>query len=149
MIRSVLVVCTGNICRSPFGERLLARACPVLRVESAGLGAVIGASTDATTSEIAAQDFGIDLAGHVARAFTAEIGQDHELILAMEKHHRSDILHHWPQLSGRVMLFDHWTGAKGIDDPYRRPAAYHTRVMLDIARAADAWAMQLTPRTPT
>lgn len=147
MIGSVLVVCTGNICRSPFGERMLARACPALRVGSAGLGALVGAPADSTTAEVAAKDFGLDLTGHVARAFTPELGHDHDLILAMDLHHRLDIARHWPQLSGRVMLYDHWTGAKGIDDPYRRPAEVHARVLADIARAAQAWAVRLVQKT--
>ena len=38
MFNNILVVCVGNICRSPTAERLLQRYHPELKVESAGLG---------------------------------------------------------------------------------------------------------------
>lgn len=34
---SILVVCTGNICRSPIGERLLRKRLPGVKVKSAGV----------------------------------------------------------------------------------------------------------------
>ena len=42
MIREVLVLCIGNICRSPMAQALLAREQPSLLVRSAGLAAVVG-----------------------------------------------------------------------------------------------------------
>lgn len=145
MIASVLVVCTGNICRSPAGERMIARLCPSLRVGSAGLGALVGEPADATTAQAAHEHFGLDLSGHVARQFTPEIGLGHDLLLVMDAGHRSTIRDTWPQLSGRVMLFDRWTEAAGIDDPFRRPHDVHVRVLSDIDRAARAWALRLMP----
>ena len=149
MIASALVVCTGNICRSPIGERLLSRLCPGLRVSSAGLGAVVGAAVDATAVGVAAQLLELDLSGHSARSFTAEMGQQNDLILVMDHHHRVDLVREWPHLSGRVMLFDHWVGGKGIDDPYRRPPEFHAMVVGDIHRAALAWAPRLSQKAHT
>jgi protein-tyrosine phosphatase len=149
MIGSVLVVCTGNICRSPAGERALARLCPGLPVTSAGLGALVGNPADPVTTEAAMRHFALDLSGHVARQFSTELGLAHDLILVMEPHHRADIQRGWPQLSGRVMLFDHWTGAKGVEDPYRRPPEVHARALTDILRAAEAWAPRLTQKGAT
>lgn len=143
MIGSVLVVCTGNICRSPAGERMLARICADLRVSSAGLGALVGAPADQVTFDVAKAQYGLDLSGHIARSFTAELGSSHDLILAMDRHHRLDIMRHWPALSGRVMLFDHWSGAEGIDDPFRRAADVHARILGQIERAALAWSQRL------
>jgi protein-tyrosine phosphatase len=148
MIAAVLVVCTGNICRSPAGERMLARLCPDLRVGSAGLGALVGQPADPTTADVAARHFGLDLSGHVARQFAPDLGLSHDLILVMEPHHRSAIQRSWPHLSGKVMLFDQWTGAKGVEDPFRRAPEVHARVLTDIDRAAQAWAPRLTPRKP-
>lgn len=145
MIRSVLVVCVGNICRSPLGERLLADALPDLRVGSAGLAAVVGAGADDTAAEAAAET-GISLDGHVARQLTDAMGRDHDLILVMEPGHRAEISRRFPQLSGRTMLFDHWTGAKGIADPYRRPLEAHRTCRDQITAAAQAWIAQLSGR---
>ncbi|NQD63528.1 protein tyrosine phosphatase, partial [Enterobacter sp. CM29] len=38
MFNKILVVCVGNICRSPTAERLLKNYQPALTVDSAGLG---------------------------------------------------------------------------------------------------------------
>lgn len=142
MIKSILVVCVGNICRSPMGERLLQKDLPEIAVTSAGIGAVVGAGADATGT-IAAGEIGLDLSGHVARQLTDDIGSAHDLILVMEQGHREEINRRFPQLSGRTMLFDHWTGGKKIADPYRKPIEAH-RVSRDlIVAAAEAWAKKL------
>ena len=44
MFNKILVVCVGNICRSPTAERLLRSHLPQMTVESAGLGALVGPS---------------------------------------------------------------------------------------------------------
>ncbi|HII0070531.1 TPA: protein tyrosine phosphatase, partial [Klebsiella variicola] len=41
MFNSILVVCTGNICRSPIGERILKQLLPTMQVDSAGTAALI------------------------------------------------------------------------------------------------------------
>lgn len=149
MFGSVLVVCVGNICRSPVGERLLAArladAGAAIRVGSAGLGALVGHPADATTSAVAAAR-GLSLDGHVARQFDRELGATHDLILVMEPGHKHEIARRFPDLSGKVMLFDQWTGARGIDDPYRHPRAVHERVFAEIDAAATAWVQRLAPR---
>jgi len=140
MIRSVLVVCVGNICRSPVGERLLQTLAPQIAVTSAGLGALVGQSADATASEVAAA-YGLDLHGHAARQFTPALGQAADLILVMEPGHKA-------QISGKTMLFDHWSGANGIADPYQRSAEFHRAVFTQLQTAATAWAKRLNPKAP-
>lgn len=142
MVRSVLVVCVGNICRSPAGERLLRAALPELEVGSAGLGALVGKPADQTMSQ-AAEERGLSLDGHVARQFDADLGAGYELILTMEPGHRDEIRRLYPQLSGRTMLFDQWTGGRGIADPYREPIDFHRRALEEIAAAAEAWTQRL------
>ncbi|HMO07813.1 MAG TPA: low molecular weight phosphotyrosine protein phosphatase [Paracoccaceae bacterium] len=145
MFGSVLVVCIGNICRSPTGERALAARLPGLRIGSAGPGALVGFPADDDTAAAAAAA-GLSLDGHSARQFTAALGGDYDLILAMEPRHRSEIMRIAPHLSGRTMLFDQWTGAQGIADPYRRPAAAHQAAVEAILKGADAWAARLSPK---
>lgn len=142
MIGSVLVVCVGNICRSPLGERLLARDIPGVTVRSAGLAAVVGAGADTEAARMAAE-IGVDLSGHVARQLTAEIGATHDLILVMEPGHKTELSRRWPQLSGRTLLFDHWTGGRGIADPFRKPPEFHRLTRDRIAAAARPWAERL------
>lgn len=141
-VKSVLVVCVGNICRSPLGERLLQLALPDVTVTSAGLGALVGKPADVTASEVAKAK-GVSLDGHAARQFTPELAVGQDLILVMESGHKQEIARISPHLSGRVMLFDQFTGGKGIADPYRRSHEFHESVFSQINAAAAAWAVRL------
>jgi len=147
MINSVLVVCVGNICRSPLGERALLQGMPGLTVSSAGLAAVVGSGADETAATVAAEA-GVDLSGHVARQLNLSIGQAHDLILVMEPAHRTELARRYPQLSGRTMLFDHWTGARGIADPYRLAESVHRETRDQIMAAAKAWIARLSKAAP-
>lgn len=142
---SILVVCIGNICRSPVGERALAAALPDVKIGSAGLGAMVGEAADPDATR-AAQELGISLDGHVARQWTGEIGRSYDLILTMEPDHRTTILRRYPEFSGKTFLFSHWTDAKPIDDPYKRSNEFHAAVARKIVAAADAWALKLKGR---
>ena len=146
MFKSVLVVCVGNICRSPVGERILASKLAAkgsaVVVTSAGIGALAGHAADETASEIASEN-GVSLDGHIARQLTRAIGQAHDLIVVMEPGHKQEIARTMPDLSGRVMLFDQWTGAKGIADPYRQSRRFHEEIHAKISAAAEAWCTRL------
>ncbi|PZX45743.1 protein-tyrosine phosphatase [Roseinatronobacter thiooxidans] len=156
MIDSILVVCVGNICRSPIGERLLRKKIitansdktlrhKAIRLGSAGIGALVGEPADPMVCKIAATD-GLDMEDHVAQQFTPEMGKAYSLLLVMETGHRKHISRMAPELSGRIMLFDHWTGARGIPDPYRQSCEFHETVYRRIEEAATAWASKLTAR---
>lgn len=142
MIDSVLVVCVGNICRSPLGERMLATACPDLNVASAGIAAVADHGADDSVAEIASAN-GVDLIGHTARQFTEEIANEFDLILAMEKGHLRAIMDMAPALSGKSMLFGQWTNPQNIPDPYRKSPEFHRATYHKIRAAADGWVQKL------
>lgn len=139
---SILVVCVGNICRSPVGERLLrtqlANQGLEIKVSSAGIAALVGHSADSDAAAVAARH-GVSLGGHVARQFTYQIATEHELILVMEAGHKREIIKSFPDLSGRIMMFDLWTGATGVADPYQRTTQFHEEVFAQIKFAATAW----------
>jgi len=142
LVRKILVVCVGNICRSPVGERLLQQALPDRTVTSAGLGALVGKPADALAAEVAA-DHGLSLDRHIAQQFTPQLGSEQDLILVLEPGHKHEIARISPQLSGRVMLLDQFTGGKGIADPYRRSREFHESVFEQIKAASAAWAARL------
>jgi protein-tyrosine-phosphatase len=84
-----LVICTGNIARSPMAEALLrahlgARDAPA-HVHSAGTLAWDGPATDAATQTMSAR--GIDISSHRSRPLTAALVADADLILAMTRSH--------------------------------------------------------------
>ena len=141
-MRSILVVCIGNICRSPIAEGLLRRDVASLRVSSAGLHAVVGHGAQSEMA-VLAESVGLDVSGHRARQFTPAMGAENDLILVMEPSHRDEMGRIAPHLVGRTMLFDHWSGAKGIADPYRNGQAAYERSFAEILSASETWVTRL------
>lgn len=84
----ILVVCTGNICRSPYLERVLAAelAGTGIQVSSAGTGALVGQPmhVDSAKRALAA---GADPEGFLARQLTADMVRDADLVLAASRDH--------------------------------------------------------------
>ena len=87
---SILVVCTGNICRSPIGERFLRNLFPNKKIDSAGTHALVDHLADISANKIANQH-GLSLDGHRGKQFTSSMGRQYELILVMEKSHLEQI----------------------------------------------------------
>ncbi|WP_255632890.1 low molecular weight phosphatase family protein [Actinotalea sp. Marseille-Q4924] len=87
-------MCTGNICRSPAVERLLAAGLGPdsgVRVESAGVGAVVGAPVAplmATRLDAA----GVVHDGFAARQVTEQMVRDADLVLPLTRRHRSALV---------------------------------------------------------
>jgi protein-tyrosine phosphatase len=84
MFDSILVVCVGNICRSPTGERLLQQAFPSKRIASAGISALVGKSADDTAVAVA-NEHNLSLEGHLGKQLTKEMCREYSLILVMGK----------------------------------------------------------------
>lgn len=142
MFNKILVVCVGNICRSPTGERLLKHYQPALTVESAGLGALVGKGADATATSVA-QDNQLSLAGHSARQITGRMCREYDLILVMEKRHIAALCEIAPEMRGKMMLFGHWDGEREIPDPYRKSREAFEAVYTLLDRSARQWAQAL------
>jgi protein-tyrosine phosphatase len=138
MIKSVLVVCVGNICRSPTGERLFKRVLPDLDVRSAGLGALVGHAADKTASEVAAAQ-GLSLEGHQAQQLTAEMCRNVDLILVMEKRQIEQVNRIDPAARGKTMLLGHWLNQKEIADPYRKSREAFEEIYGLLENATQKW----------
>ncbi|MGY5956305.1 low molecular weight protein-tyrosine-phosphatase Wzb [Kosakonia sp. BK9b] len=142
MFNKILVVCVGNICRSPTAERLLKKYQPALIVESAGLGALSGRSADASAVSVAA-DHQLSLEGHIARQITGKMCREYDLILVMEKRHIAALCEIAPEMRGKVMLFGHWDNEREIPDPYRKSREAFEAVYTLLDQSARQWAQAL------
>jgi len=122
--KSILLVCTGNICRSPLAaaqlERALGeRAAEGIRVSSAGTGAWDGAPVS-EGAYLVGLERGLDLSGHRARLLTRELVEQADLILTMARHHRARV----DELGGegRVFVLGEYAGREGdeaeVSDPF-------------------------------
>ena len=142
MFNKILVVCVGNICRSPTAERLLKQYQPGLTVDSAGLGALVGKGADARAASVAG-DHNLSLDGHSARQVTGRMCREYDLILAMEKRHIHALCEIAPEMRGKVMLFGHWDGEREIPDPYRKSQEAFEAVYTLLDQSAQQWAQAL------
>ncbi len=143
MINSILVVCVGNICRSPTGERLLKMSLPDKRIESAGISAMVGYEADATASSVASEH-GVALDGHVAQQLTSGMCRDYDLILVMEKKHVDLVNRINPSVRGKTMLFGHWLNQQEIADPYKKSRDAFEAVYGLLENAAQKWVNALS-----
>ena len=125
---NIVMVCTGNICRSPMAERLLIRMLPEdlrkkVRVKSAGTFALHGHQAAAEAVE-ALMQLGIDLSDHRARQLTRQIEKEADLLLAMEGQHIDFIksLRLWGRSKAKLLgEFVSADEPPEIEDPYGQP----------------------------
>jgi len=122
--KRILLVCTGNICRSPLAAALLQRALAQrgidgLEVASAGTGAWDGAPVS-EGAYLVGLERGLDLSAHRARLLTRELVEEADLILTMARHHRARV----DELGGetRVFVLGEYAGREGdaaeVSDPF-------------------------------
>lgn len=146
MFQKILVVCLGNICRSPIGEKLLQQHLPDKHIASAGLGTqksgLLGKEADHSANQIA-QEHGLSLEGHKAQQLTQSLCQNYDLILVMEKKHLESICHLAPEVRGKTMLFGQWLSQKEIPDPYMKSREAFEFAYRQLELASQAWANKI------
>ena len=104
---SILFVCTGNICRSPLSEQLLRRSIntPDIVTYSAGTSAMVGEPMPHIQQDIA-KKLGIENPeNHRGQQLTAEHIERADLILVMERAHRSIVVQQAPRSLRRTFTF--------------------------------------------
>lgn len=145
MFQNILVVCIGNICRSPVGEALLRQQLPGKIITSAGLGALVGRGVDPNARQLAEAE-GLDVSAHQARQLTAEMLQGVDLVLVMSEGQRRAVGELAPAVLGKTMLFGKWLDngqGKEIPDPYKKSREAFEHVHGLLTDAASAWAKRL------
>ena len=135
-IRSILVVCTGNICRSPMAEGVLKEAFRAhgldhIRIQSTG---TFGWDTEPPTPQAvqAGKETGLDISDLRSCAIHGDMVDEADLILAMEESHLETI-RDWfkPEAAKLRLLGDFHPEKPGMEipDPYRKSVRRYRDVL--------------------
>jgi protein-tyrosine phosphatase len=145
MFNHVLVLCLGNICRSPIAEYLLRdftlKQKPGLIINSAGLTAMVGWPAHEHSVQLM-QERNIDLSAHRAKQVTGEHVNAADLILVMDDQQRQMLTHDFPQSSGKTYRLGEFTD-QDIPDPYGEPFPAFQHAFELIRTSLEPWYTQL------
>jgi len=134
---NILVICVGNICRSPIAEALLKQQYPNKQVDSAGLSAVVGSPVD-PKSQAVMTPYNVDMSEHVAKQINEQLVKTASLILTMSEGQKKWIEERWPHCRGKTFRIGHWID-KDIADPYRHEKSAFETARQDIVASLEQW----------
>ncbi|MCK5552807.1 MAG: low molecular weight phosphotyrosine protein phosphatase [Deltaproteobacteria bacterium] len=152
-IERVLVVCTGNICRSPMAEglmieRLRQEGKPSPSVLSAGIFATPENLPDPFAVQVAGEE-GIDISGHRARVVNNGNLSWADIVLVMEAGQREFISMEFPRHSAKVVLLGNFGSQGGeIADPYGASLEAYRACFGEIREALSGFIQFLSSSSP-
>lgn len=127
----VVLICTGNTCRSPMAEGFLRKRLAErlgcgedeletrgIVVTSAGISAAIGAPASPEAVQLM-QKKGIDVSRHESQQLTEQLVRHADLLITMTRGHRQVILNQWPDAAQRVMTL--LSNGRDVADPIGSP----------------------------
>ena len=147
-LQRVLVLCYGNICRSPVVEALLKHAADDVEVISAGFHAQAQRASPSIWSSVVERVAGVRLDAHRSRVVDADLIEWADLILVMDAANWRMLARTHPEAASKAVLLGvaaHDSDHAEIADPYTldengmRPiAAMLQRCVDDLARQRSA-----------
>ncbi|SPL71403.1 low molecular weight protein-tyrosine-phosphatase [Acinetobacter stercoris] len=139
--QNILVVCVGNICRSPMAEYFLKQQHPSLNIQSAGLSALVGHGADPKAIHCM-EKLNIDMSQHVARQINAQLIKQSDLILVMSNNQKQHIEQSWSFAKGKVFRLGHWHD-QNVPDPYQHDQTFFDQTCQNILTYSQSWQSHL------
>lgn len=146
---SILVVCTGNTCRSPLGAELLKSEISSSwgvsldklqdfgwRIESAGTFALADQACSDNSQNVA-QQLGLELSAHLSQPLAVALEDQWDLILGMSNNHLAALPKNSP-----AALFSH--SENEISDPFGSELAIYQQTGAELLAAAQQWVAELS-----
>jgi len=149
---NIILVCTGNTCRSPMAEGLLRRkAAEVgladrLQISSAGVAAVDNLAPSAHAVVVMGKR-GIDISAHRSRQLREHMAATADLILTMTAAHKRELIFTLPEYVDRTHTLHEWAGLTGaVQDPFGGPLARYEACAAQLSELIDRIWPQLLSR---
>jgi len=141
-IKKILVVCTGNVCRSPIAEGFLKKD---LRPEddfeiiSAGISALSGLPPTPAAIEVMDEE-DIDISPYRSTPLSKYYAEAADLILVMSTIQKEFIMQAMPEIKDKIHLYKEFSGIEGgekeIIDPIGQPISVYRQVRDEIKKAS-------------
>ena len=123
----ILIVCTGNTCRSPMAKVILEQLLKENKldkkvlVDTAGMISLEGYPASRTAVEVC-REYGLDLSAHLSQGITDRLVQDADLIIVMEEMHEVMLVRNDAETPKKIKLLSGFAPDKSIgpdiQDPY-------------------------------
>lgn len=150
----ILLVCTGNTCRSPMAEVMMrdilqhrfpklfgeGKPAPAVAV-SAGLSAFPGGAASSEAIAVMKKR-GLNLVNHQSRAVSERLLHQADLILTMTNGHRQAILNRWPDMASKTELLSGDGGDVG--DPFGGTETIYANCADQIEQYLKRWADRIS-----
>ena len=149
----ILMVCLGNICRSPLAEGIMKAKVQAhnldWKVDSAGTGAWHSGERPDSRSIHTGRSHGIEIAQQRARQVRQDDFDNFDLILAMDSSNYEDLLGlaKTDEQRGKIAMilnYLHPDENRDVPDPY-----YHNNLFEDVYQMLDAACSQIVERHKT
>ena len=150
----ILIVCTGNTCRSPMGEvigrNILAKKIGCadneidehgVMITSAGIAAMAGGQASPQGIEVM-KKINLDLTSHSSQPVSEQMVRHADLILTMTRGHREALLSQWPEAASRteVLRLD----GKDVADPIGESVSEYQRCAEQIRKELETRIKEIT-----
>jgi RpiB/LacA/LacB family sugar-phosphate isomerase len=140
-MKTILFVCTGNVCRSPMAEGFMRHAIRGrndVQVVSAGLGALDGQPASEAAVQVMAE-MGIDVSHHCSQALRRQLVEQADFIFTMTRQQQDAIQAIYPAAAEKTFVVREFEDAevigKDISDPIGQSLEVYRRTRDQICNA--------------
>jgi protein-tyrosine-phosphatase len=142
-IRGLLILCYGNICRSPFAEVVAKQLLPSLNVCSAGFHPDSG-RTSPDHLQIAAKLLGVDLTSHRSRIAMRNMAASADIVLLMDAENLKLFEQEFPGEKNKILFLGMFLSTpRQIRDPYDFDTEETSAILDEISEAVGTFARWL------
>jgi protein-tyrosine phosphatase len=154
----IVLVCTGNTCRSPMAEAMLKKkvadklGCKVEELEdrgimiaSAGIAAMAGGRSAAEAIQ-AMKERKLDVSQHESQPLSERLARHADFVITMTHGHRDAVIAQWPDAAPRT--FTLCDDGRDVADPIGGPIEWYRRCAEEMDKELDRWVEEIDFTTP-